>query len=384
VFRDVALQREAEAARARLASIVATSADAIVSKSLDGIIRTWNAGAERVFGYAAAEVVGKSMVLLIPPDRLDEEREVLDRLKQGLSFERQQTVRMAKNGRRIPVSATSSPLRDPEGHIVGASTILRDITDIVAAQETLARSREELEHLVEVRTTRLREVIDELQHVSYAITHDMRAPLRAMGMFAQLLLEDATERGLSPETIDFSRRIVTAAGRLDALIQDALNYNRAVLQELPLEPVPLQTLLRGLLETYPNFHTDKVDIRIDGELPVVLGNTSLLTQCFSNLLGNAVKFVDDGVKPTVRVWAETGPSTARVSIQDNGIGIPRHAQSRLFGMFQKLDDRYEGNGVGLAIVRKVVERMGGSVGVDSDTGLGSRFWVDLPLPPKPG
>jgi len=373
VFRDVAVQREAEEARARLAAIVTTSADAIVSKGLDGIIRTWNVGAERLFGYASAEVIGKSMVLLIPPDRLDEEREVLDRLKQGLSFERQQTMRVAKNGRRVPVSATSSPLRNPEGHVVGASTILRDITDVVAAQEALARARGELEHLVEVRTARLREVIDELQHVSYAITHDMRAPLRAMGMFAQLLLEDATERGLSPETIDFSRRIVTAATRLDDLIQDALSYKRAVLQELPMEPVPLLELLRGLLETYPNFHGDKADIHIDGELPIVLGNTSLLTQCFSNLLGNAVKFVGGGVKPKIRVW-----------VQDNGIGIPKQAQSRLFGMFQKLDNRYEGTGVGLAIVRKVVERMGGSVGVDSDDGRGSRFWVDLPLPPKAG
>jgi signal transduction histidine kinase len=153
-----------------------------------------------------------------------------------------------------------------------------------------------------------------------------------------------------------------------------------VLQELPLEPVDLSKLLRGLLDTYPNFHPEKADIQIEGDLPVVLGNESLLTQCFSNLIGNAVKFVASGTRPQVRVRAETVDGTARIWVQDNGIGIPKHAQDRLFGMFQKLDSQYEGTGIGLAIVRKVVERMGGKVGVESEQGQGSRFWVELHLP----
>ncbi|HLY09255.1 MAG TPA: HAMP domain-containing sensor histidine kinase, partial [Planctomycetota bacterium] len=283
----------------------------------------------------------------------------------------------------IPVSATTSPLHDPDGAVVGASLILRDTSDIVAAQMSLARGRDELEQLVLERTSKMREMIEELQHVSYAIAHDMRAPLRAMGMFAELLLEDAAQRKLSPETIDYCQRIVTGAERMDALIQDTLNYNRAVLQDPPLEPVALTGLLSGLTGTYPNLQPDRADIRIDGELPVVLGNPSLLTQCFSNLLDNAVKFVDPGVKPVVCVRAELRPSVAKIWVEDNGIGIPKPSQHRLFGMFQKLDNRYPGTGIGLAIVRKVVERMGGSVGVDSDTGHGSRFWVDLPRPPTP-
>jgi signal transduction histidine kinase len=218
-------------------------------------------------------------------------------------------------------------------------------------------------------------MVEELQHVSYSITHDMRAPLRAMTGFSQMLL--ASTENLSPESRDYCHRIVTGAQRLDRLISDALNYSRAVLQDLPLEPVDVSKLIRGLLETYPNFHPEKVDVRIDGELPTILGNEALLTQCFSNLIGNAVKFVARGTRPRVRIWADGKGTLAKIWVEDNGIGIPREAQHRLFGMFQKLDNQYEGTGIGLAIVRKVVERMGGHVGVESEAGKGSRFWVEL-------
>jgi signal transduction histidine kinase len=152
-----------------------------------------------------------------------------------------------------------------------------------------------------------------------------------------------------------------------------------VQQEMPLAPVDLSELVRDLVETYPNLHHDKADIFIEDNLPVVLGNDALLTQCFSNLLGNAVKFVAPGVRPVIHVRAETRDSTARIWVTDKGIGISRNAQEKLFGMFQKLDTQYEGTGIGLAIVRKVVERMGGKVGVESEPGVGSRFWVELPL-----
>ena len=208
----------------------------------------------------------------------------------------------------------------------------------------------------------------------------MRAPLRAMSSFSQMLLESAEI--LSPESRDYCQRILTGAARLDRLIQDALSYSRAVLQDLPLEPVDLSKLVRGILDTYPNFHPEKADVRIEGKLPTVLGNEALLTQCFSNLLGNAVKFVASGVRPKVRVRSEPDSGVFKVWVEDNGIGIPKHAQNRLFGMFQKLDNQYEGTGIGLAIVRKVVDRMGGQVGVESEPGKGSQFWVVLRRAPE--
>jgi PAS domain S-box-containing protein len=247
------------------------------------------------------------------------------------------------------------------------------------AKGELQEHATKLESTVAERTGKLREMVSELQQVSYSITHDMRSPVRAMGTFAQLLLDGSRETDGSPENKDYCRRIVTAAGRLDRLINDALNYTKAVLQELPMEEVDLSRFLSDLIETYPNLHPSKADIKIEGALPVVLGNESLLTQCFSNLLGNAVKFVAPGTRPSVRIRVDHDDGLGRIWVEDNGIGIPAHAKERLFRMFQKLDNQYDGTGIGLAIVRKVAERMGGRVGAESEEAKGSRFWVELPL-----
>jgi signal transduction histidine kinase len=248
-----------------------------------------------------------------------------------------------------------------------------------SAHEQLADRAVQLEKLVEERTANLQKMINELEYVSYSITHDMRAPLRAMTAFATILSDSASENLTAAEAKDYLQRILAAASRFDKLIQDALHYTKVVQQEMPMQPVHLGKLVRGLLESYPNLQPDRADIRVEGELPVVHGNETLLTQCFSNLLGNAVKFVGPGTKPVVRVRAETRDGTAKIWVEDNGIDIPPNAQSRLFKMFQKLDSHYEGTGIGLAIVRKVAERMGGKVGAESEEGKGSRFWVELPV-----
>jgi PAS domain S-box-containing protein len=516
VFRDATAERKAHQDRERLATIVESSEDAIISKSLEGKILTWNAAAQRLFGYSPEEIVGKPVTALIPPDLLQEELGILERVQRGEMVQRLETARVAKDGRRVSVSLRVSPIKDEEGRVIGASKILHDVTEIKAAREALARERKvlrttlasigdgvivtdpqgrvsflnveaerltgwksaeaqgrelplvfrivneesrrlvespvqkvlasghvvglanhtiliakdgketpiddsaapiqepggplygvvlvfrdftthkeaeaaakeskealaranaTLEGTVQERTAKLREMVDELQHVSYSITHDMRAPLRAMTAFSEMLLDSAD--GLSPESRDYCQRIVTGAARLDRLIRDALNYSRAVLQDVSLEPVDVAKLVQGILDTYPNFHPEKVDIRIDGALPEILGNEALLTQCFSNLIGNAVKFVAPNTRPNVRIWSEPKGAMARIWVEDNGIGIPKEAQPRLFGMFQKLDSEFEGTGIGLAIVRKVVERMGGQVGVDSESGKGSRFWVELRRP----
>jgi signal transduction histidine kinase len=247
------------------------------------------------------------------------------------------------------------------------------------AHEQLGDRAVQLEKVVQERTAKLQEMVNELQHVSYGIAHDMRAPLRAMNLFASLLTEKGSATATPSQIQDYGRRIVAAATRLDRLIQDALLYTKVAENEMALRPVDLSKLILELIETYPNLSADQVDISIANGLPVVLGNDGLLTQCFSNLLGNGVKFVAPGVRPEVRVVAEIRNHTARVWVVDNGIGIPKNAQPRLFKMFQKLDAGYEGTGIGLAIVRKVVERMGGKVGVESEPGRGSRFWVELPM-----
>jgi PAS domain S-box-containing protein len=387
ILRDVTDRKKAEEYTGRLAAIVEHSGTAIFSKTLDGIITSWNPGAEALFGYSAAEMIGRSVRTIVPEECLGEEDMILLRLTSGESVYRE-TVRLRKNGQRVAVSITCSPVRDRAGRIIGAAKIARDITEeketeakLQEAQRKLLLHAADLEATVAERTARLRETVNDLQSFSYSIAHDMRAPLRAMGMFAQLLKEEIDSGTLSASAKDYCARIMVGAGRLDNLIHDALNYTKAALQDVGVQPVNLSVLVRGLVDTYPNLHADKADIHIDDDLPVVLGNESLLTQCFSNLLGNAVKFVAPGVRPQVRVRAETFNGTARLWVEDNGIGIPKHAHPRLFSMFQKLDNRYEGTGIGLAIVRKVVERMGGQVAVESEPGRGSRFWVELKLAP---
>jgi PAS domain S-box-containing protein len=383
INRDITERKKSEERQGRLAAIVENSRDAIVSKSLEGIVTSWNPGAEALFGYSARDMIGQSIRRIIPPEKLAEEDLILIRLRaaEGVHCE---TVRLKRDGTRVPVSITCSPVRDPAGKVIGGSKIARDITEqkdteekLRDAQRKLLLHAADLEATVAERTAKLQETVNDLQSFSYSIAHDMRAPLRAMGAFAQLLGNEISTVNASPETKTYCDRIIIGAARLDNLINDALNYTKAALHEFPLQRVDLSKLVRGLLDTYPNLHAHAADIRVEGSIPVVLGNESLLTQCFSNLLGNAVKFVAPGVRPKVRVWSEVKEGLARIWVEDNGIGIPKHAQPRLFAMFQKLDNQYEGTGIGLAIVRKVAERMGGKVGVESEPDHGSRFWIEL-------
>ncbi|MDF3057136.1 MAG: hypothetical protein K0R17_1351 [Rariglobus sp.] len=243
-------------------------------------------------------------------------------------------------------------------------------------QLELQRANNDLDRLVRERTAELQELVNELEHFSYTITHDLRAPLRAMHGFAGLLAEECMTV-LNDQSREYLRRITTAAGRMDRLIIDALSYSKIVRNEMPMEPVDVDRLLRGMVDSYPIFQKPSANIEIVGEIPPVLGNEAGLTQCFSNLLGNAVKFVPPGQVPVVRIRGARDGKRVRLWCEDNGIGIPAEMHSRVFVMFQRLSKDFEGTGIGLALVKKVVERMGGAVGVESEPGKGSRFWIEL-------
>lgn len=387
VFRDVTARRAADLTARRLAAIVDSAEDAIIGKSLDGIIHSWNQGAERIFGYAAAEIIGKSIYLLIPADREGEEREIIARLSRGERIQHFETRRVVKGGQEIDVSLSISPVKDSSGRIIGASKILRDITAqketekaLQESQKRLQSQAQELELTVAARTEQLRATVAELEAFCYSLSHDMRAPLRAIESYTQIVLEENGAK-LGTQGADFLNRVIRASERVDRLIQDVLAYTRLSRHVIALQPVDVGRLISDIIHERPEFQPPKADIQMEGSLPLVLGHGVSLTQCVTNLLGNAVKFVAPGVRPSVRIRCDTVDGQVRLWFVDNGIGIDAEAQQRLFEMFQRVHNNsqeYEGTGIGLAIVRKAVERMNGQVGVDSEPGKGSRFWLQLP------
>jgi len=191
------------------------------------------------------------------------------------------------------------------------------------------------------------------------------------------VLEEA--RSISPEATGYLRKVNSAAERMDQLIQDVLSFARLSRQEIRLEPIDVDRLVQEVIQERPELQPSDAEIQVESPLLKVRGHAASLTQCVTNLLDNAVKFVAPGVKPRVRVFTEQQNGRVRLCVEDNGIGIEKEAQRRLFDMFQRVHtgDEYEGTGIGLAIVRKSAERMGGGVGLESEAGRGSRFWVDL-------
>jgi signal transduction histidine kinase len=245
-------------------------------------------------------------------------------------------------------------------------------------QSQLADLTRELEALVTERTTALRETVAELEAFSYSIAHDMRAPLRAMASFARLV---QTENGgqLDESGKELLGRIVSASLRLDRLITDVLHYSSASRRELDMQPVDLQKLLEEAIRNQPEFQPPHAEIEIQTPLPWVIAHEPSLMQCANNLLGNAVKFMLPGVVPRVTVRSELVGQEVRLWFEDNGIGISAADKERIFSLFGRLNPvaEFEGTGIGLAIVRKTTERMGGKFGVESEPGQGSRFWIQL-------
>jgi PAS domain S-box-containing protein len=344
----------------------------------------WSDEVYRIFGYEPGSVAVSNRLFFerVPAEDHQAIREALAQAIRGRRpFSFQHRIIRPDGTERI-VEEHAEPLFDRHTRRLRLVGAVQDVTEREQAREALASAQEELEAQVQERTAKLRELVGELEHLSYTLAHDMRAPLRAMHGFT-VLLQKECGGCTQPRPIDFYQRIIAGAERLDRLIVDALNYTKLVHGQLALQPVELSRLLRGLLDTYPNLQAPKAQIHLAHDLPRVIGNEALLTQCFSNLLGNAVKFVASGTTPQVRVWAQPQQETIRIWVEDNGIGIAPEFQQRIFDLFQRLHAGYEGTGLGLALVRKAAERMGGKVGVESAPGQGSRFWVDLRPAPAP-
>jgi signal transduction histidine kinase len=220
-----------------------------------------------------------------------------------------------------------------------------------------------------------------LKAFSYSLSHDLRAPIRAIVSFTQLALEEYGPR-VGPPATEYLEKAVSAARRLDHLILDVLAFSRTTRQKLVSEPVDVEKLLKDILQDRPEWTEPKAKVTIESPLAWVMGDGASLTQCLTNLLDNAIKFLPRGVTPEIRIFSHRSGSRVSLCVADNGIGIPETAQPRIFDLFQRAHNGYEGYGIGLAIVRRAADRMQGTVSVSSVPGKGSTFCLELPAPPQ--
>jgi signal transduction histidine kinase len=309
-----------------------------------------------------------------------------------------QTVRWLDGRGRVIFDDNMTPARPMK--FLG---VVRDITERKLAEAQLQSAKEELAHInveleqrIQERTAELNEMIAELEHMSYNMIHEMRAPLRAIHSYGGIL-EETSQVQLKAEARQLVAKMRTSARWMDQLLTGALNYNKAVRKPLPVGPTNVLQVLNDLLAAHPEFQPPHAEVSLEGEFMWVMGNEPGLAQCFGELVRNGVKFVEAGKVPRIRVWGEQvqhgeprgphrqgrtegGGDWARLCFEDNGIGIPKSARGRIFDMFQRLHgQQYRGTGIGLALVRKVIDHMGGRVGVESKEGKGSVFWLELPL-----
>jgi PAS domain S-box-containing protein len=283
------------------------------------------------------------------------------------------------DGREVRLLCSAAPISDAQGRVRGSVGAFLDISERRRIEETVLRLNQTLEERVKERTAALQETKDQMEAFCYSVSHDLRAPLRAMQGFTAALIEDYGEL-LDRVGRDYADRVRLAAQRMDLLILDLLEYSRLGRMELAMADANLESLVRNALEELaPEIERTRAEISVDRINARVFVNETVMGQVLINLIGNSLKFVAAGVVPSIRITSETRQRWVRLSIRDNGIGIAKEHHERIFRVFERLHglDVYPGTGIGLAIVRKGVERMGGRVGLESAEGQGSCFWIEL-------
>ncbi len=368
-FRHEATEavRRAERNARLLASIVESSDDAIVSKNLEGIIMSWNQAAERLFGYTADEVIGKSINILIPPDHINEEPEILARLRRGERVDHFETIRVRKDGSRLNISLTISPVKDAQGQVVGASKIARDITERVRQ-----------EHALEVANVALQQANADLQLFAYSASHDLQEPVRMMRIYTELLQKEFGGQ-LGQTGDEFIRHTVDGAIRMDNLLRGLRTYMQvSVAYQPPLEEIDTGGVLNKTLKDLQALIEESGASIAIAPLPRVRVHEFQMEQLFQNLIRNAIRYCN-GV-PRIKIGAALQGKHWLFSVQDNGIGIEPRFKEQIFGAFKRLhsNSQYPGTGMGLAICQRIVERAGGRIWVESEPEKGSTFYFTIP------
>jgi PAS domain S-box-containing protein len=363
-----------------LAAIIESADDAIVSKTLDGIITSWNKGAQRVFGYTAEEVIGKPVTILIPDDHPDEEPSILSRLRAGERIEHYETQRVRKDGTLIDISLTVSPIRGPDGTIIGASKVARDITD-------RKRAEAERERLLasEQRARQEAEEASRLKDEFLAtVSHELRTPLTAILGWVRMLRDGSLDQETAERALAAVERNANSQAQL---VEDLLDISRIVSGKMHLDMRPLEpsSVIHAAVEAVKPAAQAKgirLQLSIDPSAGPVAGDFERLQQVIWNLLSNAVKFTPAGGR--VEVSLARHDSTAELTVRDDGRGITSEFLPYVFERFKQADSSitraYGGMGVGLSIVKSITEMHGGTVRASSDgEGRGASFTVSLPL-----
>jgi PAS domain S-box-containing protein len=377
---DITERKLAERAQAQLAGIVESSEDVIISKTLDGIIDSWNGAAERLFGYSAQEAIGNSITIIIPHERLDEERLILERLRKGERLEHFETVRMAKSGQRVDLSLTVSPIRNQHGAIIGASKIARDVTERRRAE----RERERLllqERSLRAEAERIARLKDEFLAT---ISHELRTPLNAILGWATILRKGAPNQSTADHAIEAIERNAKSQAQL---IEDLLDVSRIIAGNLRIDfkPIAISSVIKAAMDSVqPAAEAKEIHLQIivDPLADTIRGDAERLQQVIWNLLSNSIKFTPRGGHVTVKV--ERNGSDAQLTLTDTGEGISSEFLPFVFDRFKQADGsstrKHGGLGLGLAISRHLTEMHGGTIEVHSDgEGLGSTFRIRLPL-----
>jgi PAS domain S-box-containing protein len=497
-------RKRVEDSLAFLAAIVHSSDDAIIGKDLQSRVVSWNVGAERMFGYSAAEMIGQPITRLLSPDRPDEEPRIIEEVKRG-ETRHLETIRIRKNGEPVEVSLTASPIRNARGEIVGVSSIARDITERKRAEEALehhasvlreqtqmldltnvmardlnsriilwntgmekmygwskeealgknshellrtrfpepldsimaAFNREarwegelvhfdkrdrqlvvasqwvlhmdakgkpaailevnnditerkraeeqvrqmnvELEQRVEVRTSELTAANQEMEAFTYSVAHDLRAPLRHIDAFSRILAEDFAS-SLAPEARRYLEHIRTGSRNMSQLVDDLLNLARVGRQELRRKPTALGPMVD---EVVADLRREVEGRHIEWhirQLPTIDCDSGLMKQVFANLLSNAVKYTRPRQKAVIEVGSAKGNGGNAIFVRDNGVGFNMKYVDKLFGVFQRLHraEEFEGTGVGLATVERIVRKHGGSIWAEAGVDEGATFYFTVP------
>ena len=369
---------------AEKARLLDLSTDAIFVRDGEGRILYWNHGAEELYGWPSEAALGKISHLLLQTEFPTPAEQIAAELHRHHHWTGE-LVHTKRDGSRITVLVRKTQDLDAQGNPGAMLENITDITERKKMEDELRQARtrsvnhaRELDGVVTERTAKLATANRQLEAFVYSIAHDLRGPLRSMQGFSQLLVEEAGA-GLSATGKDYAERISKSAQFMDALLGDLLEFSRISHLQVELTAVDLTTVVESVLSRLQKEIQEKnARVESSGPWPVVLAHEPTLAQVLFNLVSNALKFIRSGVPPLVQLRAEKHAESIRVWVEDNGIGVAPNYQEQIFRPFIRLDsEKYAGTGIGLSIVQKGVERMGGRVGVESASDRGSRFWFEL-------